>query len=491
MGLLRQYGLFAGFGLLYLLLSIYFIWNDVAYFTLIPIGLIGIYFAVYYTEYTFLSLGLLTPFSVNIEEYVDGLGLFIPTEPLLIGMMFLLVFQQLKKNQLPIGFWKNPIVIAVSFYLFWIVITSITSSSPGVSFKFLLAKLWFIVPILFFGISIFGKVERIRTFIWLLCIGTSAVMLYTLAVHSTYGFGEKEGHWVMWPFYKDHTIYGAAIALVIPLIFGLFFLRKHLHFSPLLQFGIIAMIVISLLGLYFSYTRAAWLSIVAALGVYAVIRLKIKFSFIATVIVLVGSVIFFSWDNIQMEMERNKYEHTTEEFGERLQSATNVTTDASNLERINRWSCAIDMFKERPLFGFGPGTYAFEYARFQDPENLTIISTNFGDMGNAHSEYLGPLAEMGFIGLLAMLGIVASIFYVGITLYIKWPAEDKATRILIMSMILSLVTYFVHGALNNYLDTDKASVPIWSFCAAFIGLGLSLKRKEAVNGQSKVLDSDT
>ena len=176
-----------------------------------------------------------------------------------------------------------------------------------------------------------------------------------------------------------------------------------------------------------------------------------------------------------MSLERNKYEHTTEEFSEKLQSAANVTTDASNLERINRWSCAIAMFEERPVFGFGPGTYAFEYARFQDPENLTIISTNFGNLGNAHSEYLGPLAEMGLVGMISVFLIVAAIFYQGISLYNRWPKEDREMKVLILAMIISLTTYFVHGILNNFLDTDKASVPIWGMCAMFIALETSLQ----------------
>ena len=212
------------------------------------------------------------------------------------------------------------------------------------------------------------------------------------------------------------------------------------------------------------------MSILAALGVWALIKFKVKMTIIAPVVLISGTILFFSWDAIQMELERNKYEHTTEEFGERLQSATNVSTDASNLERINRWNCAIDMFKERPLFGFGPGTYSFEYARFQRPENLTIISTNFGDLGNAHSEYLGPLAEMGLPGMLLMLIIVATIFYKAITLYQQWPLEDKEVRTLLVAIILSLTTYFVHGILNNFLDTDKAAVPIWGMCAMVIAL---------------------
>jgi O-antigen ligase len=240
----------------------------------------------------------------------------------------------------------------------------------------------------------------------------------------------------------------------------------------------LVLIAINLIALYFSYTRAAWLSIIAALFVWLLIHFKIKFSLILGVVATIGVFVFFSWTSIEQSMSKNKSEHTTEDFGKRLESAANVTTDASNLERINRWSCAIAMFQERPIVGFGPGTYAFEYARFQKPENLTIISTNFGDGGNAHSEYLGPLAEMGFMGLIVVLILISAIFYKGITLYNRWPSEKREMKVLILAMILALVTYFVHGILNNYLDTDKAAIPIWGICACFIALEFKLNESK-------------
>ncbi len=471
------------FSLLYVALNAYLIWIDQEYLTLAPVGLLAIYFAIFYTEYTFLGIAFLTPFSINIEEYVEGFGLFLPTEPLLFGLMILLLLQQTQKNLIKPFVWNNPIIWTVGFYLFWTLVTSITSTNPVASFKFLLAKLWFIIPLLLFAPSIFLNRKNVVRFIWLFCIAMVCVIAITIVKHAAYSFGEKEGHWVMWPFFKDHTIYGAAVALMTPLIFGLYFSRKH---SVLVQLALILLILITLIGLYFSYTRAAWVSIIAALMVLAAIKFKIHFKYLATIGVIAIVFLFFSWDNIQMELERNKFEHTTEEFGEKLQSATNVTTDASNLERLNRWACAIQMFQDRPVFGFGPGTYAFEYARFQDPENLTIISTNFGDMGNAHSEYLGPLSEMGFLGLIAILLVVTAIFYKGITLYQKWPSEDKEMRTLLLAMNMALVTYFVHGILNNYLDTDKASVPIWGMCAIFIAQEAILRS----NALPKAKDSD-
>ena len=465
------------FSVLYAAMACYLIWVDLSYFVLAPVGLLGIYFAVYQTEYTFLGLGFLTPLSINIEEYTDSFGLYLPTEPLLFGLMILLLLMQFRKPIIPKYVWRNPIVWAVGFYLFWTFITSITSTDPTTSFKFLLAKLWFIVPLLLFGPLIYRKRKNINLFLYLFCIAMVVAITYTLIVHASYGFGEKEGHWVMWPFFKDHTIYGATVAFITPLIFGLYLSKKH---TSLVQITLIGLIAITLVGLYFSYTRAAWLSVIASLMVLAVIKLRVKFSILAGIALIGAFFLYMSWDGIQIELERNKQEHTTEEFGERLQSATNVTTDASNLERLNRWMCALEMFYERPVFGFGPGTYSFEYARFQEPENTTIISTTNGDMGNAHSEYLGPLSEMGFLGMIAMLLIVAAIFYKSITLYYKWPDDDTKTRVFLLAMIMSLVTYFVHGILNNYLDTDKAAVPIWTFCAIFIVLEAQLENKEKV-----------
>ena len=47
-----------------------------------------------------------------------------------------------------------------------------------------------------------------------------------------------------------------------------------------------------------------------------------------------------------MNLAKNDAEHTTEDAGERIKSMTNVSTDASNLERLNRWDCAWQMFKD-------------------------------------------------------------------------------------------------------------------------------------------------
>ena len=132
------------------------------------------------------------------------------------------------------------------------------------------------------------------------------------------------------------------------------------------------------------------------------------------------------------------------------------------------------MFGESPIVGTGPGTYAFLYAPYQLSSNLTVISTNFGNLGNAHSEYFGPLAEQGVPGLAIWLVLIFFIFYRGIITYYR--LKDSKNKALLMGAILGLTTYLIHGTLNNFLDTDKAAVPFWAFVAIIVAMDVYFEK---------------
>jgi len=176
-----------------------------------------------------------------------------------------------------------------------------------------------------------------------------------------------------------------------------------------------------------------------------------------------------SWNSIVMNLERNNQD-SSDKLSEHVESISNVSTDASNLERLNRWNSAFKMFQERPFFGWGPGTYVFQYAPFQLANEKTIISTNAGDNGNAHSEYIGPLAESGVLGALSFILIILTVFYRGSILYHQLPKGEL--KKVVLATLLGLLTYVVHGMLNNYLDTDKASVPFWGFIALIVAIDI-------------------
>jgi O-antigen ligase len=445
----------------------YFLFHGNYYFSLVPLAVSVVYFSFYKTKELLFFVILCTPFSLNLEQLSLGnVGFYLPTEPILFGLMILLSIRALLRGTYDKKLLNHPITLSVLFYLFWMGITVFTSSNPIVSVKFLIAKLWFVIPLFFYLIIVFRKKETMYRVVWLYLISLSVVVLITLVRHYTWGFDQKAAHWIMSPFYKDHTSYGAIVAFYIPLSIGLLYRKKN---SAIIQYILILFLVILSVGLLYSYTRAAWVSLVAALGVWALFKLKIHVKYVVLLALFGGFVGYQYYTDISIALSKNKTD-SSENISKHIESISNVSTDASNLERINRWNCAIRMFQERPVFGWGPGTYAFEYAPFQHSSEITVISTNFGNRGNAHSEYLGALSEMGVLGLCSFLVLLFFVFYKGSKLFIE--LEDKELKTLLLSVMLALVSYFVHGVLNNYLDTDKASVPVWTCFAIIVAIDI-------------------
>jgi hypothetical protein len=52
-------------------------------------------------------------------------------------------------------------------------------------------------------------------------------------------------------------------------------------------------------------------------------------------------------------------------------------------------------------------------------------------------------------------------------------------KVLVASAYLGLMTYFIHGVLNNYLDTDKASVPFWGFIAMLVAIDIYHQKSQS------------
>jgi len=162
---------------------------------------------------SFYSLSFCTPLSINLADQLkNGFGVYFPTEPLLAGMTLVFLLKVFYDWKYDIQILKHPVTVVVILNLIWIAICCITSASPLISIKFLVARIWFVIPLYFVGIQVFKHVENIRIFPWLYTIPMIAVVVYTIIYHATFGFDHKAAHWVMQPFYTDHTQYGAVFS---------------------------------------------------------------------------------------------------------------------------------------------------------------------------------------------------------------------------------------------------------------------------------------
>lgn len=424
-------------------------------------------FAFFASDKLLLLITFLTPLSVDLNDKLFNVGLSLPSEALMIVLSAIFCLRIFKENSYDKKISKHPVSIAIFIYLIWLLVTSILSEIPIVSFKFLAAKLWFIISFYFFAILVFRRnLSNVKNFIWLYAISLVIVIIYTTYAHSTYGFDEKVGHWVMKPFYNDHTSYGAALAMFSVATFGLLFEKGYSRTKKIILL-IIFMALFT--GLFLSFCRAAWVSVIGALGAFLILKLRIKYYWLIAFAVLFAGLFFAFEQDIMNKLSKNDQDSSTN-FVEHVESISNISTDASNLERLNRWSSALRLFNERPITGWGPGTYQFVYAPYQHAREKTIISTNAGNGGNAHSEYIGPLAESGVLGLLTfLLVIVFTLIYGNITFF---KTNNNQIKLFTLISFLGLITYYIHGFLNNFLDTDKLSVPFWGFTAIIVTMNI-------------------
>lgn len=437
--------------------------------------LVGLYLLIYHFDWSLYLMALITPLSVTLREISRfNMDISLPSEPLMILITLLLFFRTLSGYPINRKLLKHPVSIAIYLYLFWMLITSITSELPFVSFKFLASKIWFIVSCYFATQQLFQKNNKnIVRFFSSYALGLGLVVVITTVKHALMGFSERSGHWIMSPFYNDHTAYGAVIAFFLPIVVALFFLPENRRWHKAIY---ITLSVLFSIGLFLSYSRAAWVSFIVAILLWIVLKLRIKISWLVIGLIVLGATFFTFSDEIFYRMSRNTQD-SSGNLKEQLQSITNITTDASNVERFNRWVAAGGLIEERPFVGWGPGTYQFVYAPYQKGKYKTIISTNFGDGGNAHSEYIGPFAEGGVLGFLTVLTLVILILYYGIVTYIR--SYDKTVRLIALSLTFALTTYAVHGVLNNFLDTDKLSLPYWAAFAAIVAMNFNMKKEES------------
>lgn len=427
---------------------------------LITIAAVGAYIVFFHADLALYLIAFTTPLSVIISSKEIHLGLSLPSEGLMIALTLVFFARILYDLRLNRSFLKHPISIAIFAYLGWMLITCLTSVRPVISLKFFASKVWFITSCYWFFMQLLeDDLKNAVKYFNCNALGLIIIVCITTYLHALSGFDEHYAHYVMSPFYNDHTAYGAALAFMIPISAGFFFLPDN-KLSQKIFYIVITLVF--LMAFYLSFSRAAWISLVVAVGVLIILKLRIKLSWILSGGLVLGLLLFFYSDDILYKMSRNSQD-SSGNFVEHVQSMSNISTDASNMERINRWTAAFGMIQEKPVFGWGPGTYQFEYAPFQKGYYRTIISTDFGDGGNAHSEYIGPCAESGIPGMLTVFAIVFAFLYFGIKTYIY--TEDKTQKIIVLSMTIALVSYYVHGVFNNFLDTDKLSVIVWAAMA--------------------------
>lgn len=420
----------------------------------------------------------LVPLSLQLSYLTGSTGfdLSVPTEPVLALVLLITLFRLIVTRGFPKELLRHPMTWLLGLYLLWTFITALTSAMPGVSFKTLAYRLWFTAGFYLVAARLaYDEPFRMR-YISAYAAGLAIVVVYFIVRVKGAGlFNQQFAHSACYPFYKDHTSFGASMAFLLPPLAVMFSYRGSLWRRIFLA----ALMLLFMTGFILSYSRAAWVSLIAALVLALIlwIRMPLRMLSVSAVMFIIALALSAGW--IWQKMDSTTQDSSAD-LGQHLRSASNITTDQSNLERINRWKCALRMFAERPNTGWGPGTYQFQYAPFQKASEKTVISTDFGDAGNAHSEYLGALSESGWPGALLFLALTLGAVITGIKV---WYNRGRGERgYFALAMVTGLVTYAIHGVMNSFLDSDKIAALWWGFIAMIVAMDLEAKNTTRATG---------
>ncbi|MCK6638631.1 MAG: O-antigen ligase family protein [Bacteroidia bacterium] len=400
-----------------------------------------------------------------------------PSEAMTAVLCLYLIVLQTLRPFITKEIFRHPIVLMILIEVGWMLFCSFFSNEPTISFKRVTVRFLFVSMFLLMAVHVFLKYElRYHWIIVLYAIGFIWPVISSFLFHARFGFSLRTAYKMTHPYYNDHTIYGAAVAFLLPMLTIISFTVGVFRFRIWQQVLLISLTAFFFVAEALSYSRAAWISLAFALLMGIFLIFKVQFRTILIMLITVAGVIYINSERIYNHISTNDaISNQKEDVGNHLMSVTNIQSDASNTERINRWLCAWRMALDKPITGFGPGMYQFEYGQYQRRGEMTRISTFSGNRGHAHSEFMTQLSEDGFPGFILFTVIVFYVIASGMR--VVYREKILKYKLTVTGALLGLITFYVHGAFNAFLDSDKMAALVFTSIAVIVAHDIRQKRK--------------
>ena len=441
----------------------------------LPIVVLGVYLTI--VDFSYLYWLLIATIPLSTEIYLpNGLGTDLPTEPLIVGLMLVFgIFILRNIRSLSFDFLRHPLSLLVLLHLGWIFITTITSDLFVVSFKFFLAKLWYISTFFFLTAYLIRDERDFKRFFWVFFWPFIIVVAIIFTRHAMTGFSFMDIHSVMHPFQRNHVNYAAALSLFFPFILLLrhWYPKGDWHRKVLFAAALLVFIAI-----YFTFTRAAYVALVIAFGAYYIIQWKLVRYVLALLsivaVIAIGNVVN---DSKYLDFAPNYDRTISHENFDNLIEATYKMEDISTMERVYRWVAAGHMTPERPMLGWGPGNFVNFYKSFTVTSFQTYVSDN-PEQSGLHSYFFMTLVEQGLPGLLIFIILIFAMLIRGEQLFHALSSFPGRQRIVMICM-LSTIIICAFLLINDLIETDKIGSFFFINLAVLIRQDLFLKNLAA------------
>jgi probable O-glycosylation ligase (exosortase A-associated) len=314
----------------------------------------------------------------------------------------------------------NPVTGLLILFGIWACVTTYLALQPGYS-STILDRVLKTITLTLAVITLATGKARIQSVIWIVAIalGYYAVkgggfVLLTGGRHHVFGPANT--------MIEDNNALGLALVMLLPL---LNYLRVTSR-SRLVCSGLVATMVLTLVAIVGTYSRGALLALAASGAAYA---LKSRSGFIP---LLLGGILILSLPSL-----------VPSTWFERMSTIQSYNQDTSFEGRVAAWRTALEIVKQRPVTGGGFSSTDLDWVvqAYHTPGGLESGKA-------AHSIYFEVLGDLGLVGLLLYLLLLAAAWLntsMVLSATAGVPALSWANNLARMLQV-SMIGYLVGGA---------------------------------------------
>lgn len=437
-------------------------WWQLEWLVFLPVLLLGGWVGLQYPQLLFYILLATIPWSVEFQ--IGSLGTDLPDEPLMLLSAFaalsLLLYH---RKSVPLKS-LHPLLLLLIVQFCWIGITALLSTYPLISIKYTLAKGWYLLAFVVLPLFLFRDRKVLIRSAIVLATSMLVLMMVSIARHAQYDFSFEKINPALEPFFRNHVTYSSILVLMVPLLL----IGMHSAKSRNTVWLWRGLIFITIVAIYLSYARGAWLALAAGMITYWLLKKGwLVKSYLLFLCFAIAAVLWLRHGDRYIEFSHD-YNTTVfhTDFSEHL-VATYQFKDVSTAERYYRWIAGVRMVKEGWQTGFGPATFYNNYKSYTVPAFKTWVSKN-EERSTVHNYFLLLLVEQGVIGFLLFVTLLGTLFWYAQKIYqqtvdLFWKrAAGAAASILVM---ISVVNF-----LSDLIETDKVG-SIFYLCVAVLVCG--------------------
>lgn len=344
---------------------------------------------------------------------------------------------------------RDPLAFPILVFLILTFISVAFSSDPARSFWKTMEAYW-VIPAYFVIVSqLHYREDRLLLLLKILVVVSALTAIYANLQHF-YGwdmlrFGGNDprlynphgDYYHATGFFDHHLTYGNFVMLILFALIALFF-------SPVSRsWKFIAVIcaVPTLSGFFFSYARGPVLGLFAGSLFYGYLKGKRYLAALLAVCLVV--ILAFTW--------------ASDSLRDRLKSSF---TSNMNVERIITWQTTVDLIKDHPYIGVGPGMYRSSIQKYRQGYNVSFTSA-----AHAHNSYLQIAATGGILTLIPFIWIFVRIFAMGIGRYYNNALFTRLAREALLGALAAMVAFGFAGLFQNNFGDAEVLMLMWVFAA--------------------------